>query len=183
MVDPPKYDIYTSTGSMWPPQQRLQSWGLNAISTRFDTTLQNNEMYVPLSYPSVATVEWKPSWRTNRRKTLSKSTLGSVSPIKALQMLTDGAQLVDVREDVEWEKGHAASATHIPMDSLSERLDEIDKAHPVVVCCRGGVRSARAANLLHQAGFDVSNLDGGMNAWVYDGLAITDQNGHAGTII
>ena len=114
---------------------------------------------------------------------MSKSTLGSVSPIKALQMLTNGAQLIDVREDLEWEKGHAAFATHIPLDSLAARLDEIDKEHPVVVCCRGGVRSARGANLLHQAGFDVSNLDGGMNAWVYDGLAITDQNGNVGTII
>ena len=114
---------------------------------------------------------------------MSKSTIESVSPIKAIQMLTHGAQLIDVREDEEWAKGHAASAIHIPLGSLSGRLDEIDKANPVVVCCRGGVRSARAANLLRLEGFDVSNLDGGMNAWVHNELGIIDQNGHAGTII
>ena len=57
-----------------------------------------------------------------------------------------GAKIIDVREDNEWEAGHAVGATHIPLGELPGRLDEIDPDEDNYVICRSGGRSARAAD-------------------------------------
>ena len=64
-----------------------------------------------------------------------------VSREEARKLLEDGAQLVDVRADHEWEAGRIAGARHLPLDALAERAGEIDRERPVVVYCRGGNRS------------------------------------------
>jgi len=63
--------------------------------------------------------------------------------------------LVDVREDDEWEAGHAENATHIPLGELAARVRELlpDASAPVVVCCRSGGRAARACGELSGMGY------------------------------
>ena len=61
-----------------------------------------------------------------------------VSRDEAQKLIGEGAQLVDVRADHEWEAGRIAGATHVPLAELAERTGEIDKDRPVVVYCRGG---------------------------------------------
>jgi len=68
-----------------------------------------------------------------------------VSREEARKLVGEGAQLVDVRADHEWEAGRIAGATHVPLPELPQRLGEIDKERPVVVYCRGGNRSSMAA--------------------------------------
>ncbi len=79
----------------------------------------------------------------------------------------DETVLLDCREDYEWEAGYISPSTHIPMDELPKRVDELDKARPVVVYCLHGIRSAEVATWLkHVQGFEkVSSLDGGIVAW------------------
>lgn len=74
--------------------------------------------------------------------------------------------LLDVRQPSEFESGHIKGATLIPLGALPDRLAEIPKDRPIVVYCRSGNRSARAAAFLKEQGYTkVENLSGGMNAW------------------
>lgn len=74
--------------------------------------------------------------------------------------------VLDVREPQEFEMGHIEGATLIPLGSLPEHLAEVPKDKPVVVVCRSGNRSGRAAAFLKEQGFtNIENLTGGMMAW------------------
>jgi adenylyltransferase/sulfurtransferase len=76
--------------------------------------------------------------------------------------------LLDVREPAEIEKAAIAGSLRIPLAELPERLGELEawRERPVVVHCKTGGRSARAARLLSERGFrDVANLTGGIEAW------------------
>ncbi|HEX5426804.1 MAG TPA: rhodanese-like domain-containing protein [Pedococcus sp.] len=78
----------------------------------------------------------------------------------------DDAVMVDVREQDEWDAGHAPGAVHIPLSDLPSRLGDLpDDSETLAIVCRSGGRSSRAAAWLTQQGFDVANVDGGMRAW------------------
>jgi rhodanese-related sulfurtransferase len=93
----------------------------------------------------------------------------------------DDAVLLDVREQDEWDAGHAPGAVHIPLGELPSRLDELPDpdAGTLAVACRGGGRSSRAVAWLTQQGFDVANLDGGMKAWESAGKQLVADSGSA----
>jgi rhodanese-related sulfurtransferase len=91
--------------------------------------------------------------------------------------VADDAYLLDVREQDEWDAGHAPGAHHIPMSSLMARLDEVP-AGAVVVMCRSGHRSGQVVNYLRTRGnADVVNLDGGIIDWVSAGRPIVAEDG------
>jgi len=94
----------------------------------------------------------------------------------------DRFQIVDVRYPNEWEAGHIDGAVHIPVDYLYERVGELDAGRPVVTVCLSGTRSAEAAKDLAGEGFEVQSLEGGMRAWVAQGLAIVATDGGPGRI-
>lgn len=74
--------------------------------------------------------------------------------------------LVDVRQDWEYEEFHLPGAKFIPLPELPERLGEIDQNNTTIVYCAVGGRSAAAAKLLAGQGFhDVYNMLGGITAW------------------
>lgn len=91
-------------------------------------------------------------------------------------------QVVDVRYPNEWEAGHIDGAVHIPRDDLDERSDELDRDRPVVTVCRSGQRSAEAASALADEGFHAQNLDGGLQAWAAQGLALVADDGRSGSL-
>jgi hydroxyacylglutathione hydrolase len=83
------------------------------------------------------------------------------------QSLARGAvTLIDVRNPNEWAEGHIATARHIPLGYLADRVDEIPQTKPIVLQCAAGARSAIAASLLRARGVEqVINLIGGMGEW------------------
>ncbi|NNG37016.1 rhodanese-like domain-containing protein [Nakamurella aerolata] len=93
--------------------------------------------------------------------------------------LPAGAALLDVREDDEWQAGHAPQAVHIPLPQLAERLDEVPEGDPVYVVCRSGGRSARATAFLNANGWDAVNVAGGMSAWAAAGRPLTADSADA----
>lgn len=97
-------------------------------------------------------------------------------PSVTAEAVADGAALVDVREDDEWQAGHAPGAQHIPLGQLTARLGELPEGELVIVCRSGG-RSARAVAWLNQNGFEALNLDGGMQAWDGAGRPMVSENG------
>jgi len=69
--------------------------------------------------------------------------------------------LLDVRTTLEYENGAIDGFINIPLDSLRDHLDEIDKSKPVYATCQIGLRGYIACRILSQNGFDVYNLSGG----------------------
>ncbi len=85
-------------------------------------------------------------------------------PVTALSTLPrDGSiVLLDTRTDAEYARGHAEGFdTHIPLDSLRERLHELEPSKPVYVMCQSGLRSYLACRILSQRGYDCYNVAGG----------------------
>jgi rhodanese-related sulfurtransferase len=97
---------------------------------------------------------------------------------EARRMVAAGAQLVDVRADHEWEAGHLAGASHIPLSELAERAAEIDRDRPVVLYCRGGNRSSMATAALEAGGYDAAKLSAGIVGWEEEGLPIEPEGGY-----
>jgi rhodanese-related sulfurtransferase len=101
-----------------------------------------------------------------------------LSPARVAELLREGAQGVDVREQYERDAGHIADTVHIELDQLSARAQELDGQRPIVFYCRSGSRSALAAQAFAAAGFEAHNLDGGLKAWLQQGLPIEPADGH-----
>ena len=81
-----------------------------------------------------------------------------VAPMQVDELTARGAQVIDVRTSAEFASGHAACSKNIPLDRLQDRLGQLDRKLPILVCCATGSRSAFAKNLLERAGFtDVHN--------------------------
>ncbi len=102
----------------------------------------------------------------------------TMSAEEARKLMVDGAQLVDVRADHEWEAGHVAGALHLPLDELAGRAAELDRERTVIVYCRGGNRCRMAAEALASAGFDAAPLAGGIRAWAEAGLPLEPEGGY-----
>jgi rhodanese-related sulfurtransferase len=101
-----------------------------------------------------------------------------LSPARVAELQRDGAQLIDVREPYEREAGRIPDdSAHIELDRLAADAESIDRGRPVVFYCRSGSRSAMAAEAFAAAGYDAHNLDGGLKAWVADGLPIEPEGG------
>jgi rhodanese-related sulfurtransferase len=101
-----------------------------------------------------------------------------LSPARVAELLTDGAQVIDVREPYEREAGRIPDdSAHIEMDRLGDEAGSVDRERPVVFYCRTGSRSLLAAQAFAAAGYDAHNLDGGLKAWVADGLPLEPTGG------
>ena len=90
--------------------------------------------------------------------------------------------LLDVREDDEWQRGHAPGAQHIPMGQVPSRLGEIDTDAKLFVVCQAGGRSQRVARYLAGNGYAPVNVSGGMLAWAAAGRPVITDDGGAGVI-
>lgn len=101
-----------------------------------------------------------------------------ISRAEAREMLANGAQLVDVRADHEWETGHLPGAVHIQLAELPERVAEVDKDRPVILYCRGGNRSSMATTALAEAGYDAAKLSEGAVGWEEEGLEFEPEGGY-----
>jgi rhodanese-related sulfurtransferase len=90
--------------------------------------------------------------------------------------------LLDVREDDEWQRGHAEGAIHIPMGQVPARMSEIDPNAQLFVVCHLGGRSMRVASYLTQNGYAPINVAGGMQAWADAGRPVITDGGGVGTV-
>jgi rhodanese-related sulfurtransferase len=116
--------------------------------------------------------EGPPSRSTDAPELAVKSGVSEMSPSEA-RPGTDAAysQFIDVRTPEEYSAGHAYRAVNIPLDTLSQNLDRIEKNEPVYLICATGRRSMQAAQMLSAAGYPrVINVAGGTAAWREAGL-------------
>lgn len=94
----------------------------------------------------------------------------------------DGVQVLDVREDGEWNEGHIEGSVHIPMDEVESRLSEVSAETSVVTVCRSGQRSGEVAEQLQGLGRNAENLEGGLQAWMDAGHHLVDSDGARGRV-
>jgi rhodanese-related sulfurtransferase len=101
-----------------------------------------------------------------------------VEPETVAGALRDGdVQLVDVREDGEWEAGRIGGARHVALGRVAAEAESLDRERPVVFYCRVGARSTMAADAFRRAGFDAYSLAGGILAWEERGLPLEPDDG------
>ena len=100
-----------------------------------------------------------------------------ITPEQAEALVRDGAQLIDVREDDEWEAGRIGGARHIVLGEVASQAPTIDQERPVVFYCRVGARSAMAADAFRKAGYEAYSLEGGLEAWAGEGRELEPEDG------
>lgn len=94
--------------------------------------------------------------------------VGKMKPFytRELPELPEGAFLLDVRSNGEFEQGHMPQAVNIPVDELRSRLAELPVGKPIYVYCQIGLRGYLAQRILMQNGFkETYNLSGGYTSW------------------
>ncbi|MDZ5712536.1 rhodanese-like domain-containing protein [Jeotgalibacillus haloalkalitolerans] len=92
------------------------------------------------------------------------SELNTITASEVQKKLEAGEELnlIDVRENDEVAEGMIPQATHIPMGDISMHLDELDQDKEYIVICRSGRRSENVGWFLHDHGYKVTNMTGGM---------------------
>jgi rhodanese-related sulfurtransferase len=111
---------------------------------------------------------------------LSKARSGgrSVGPTEAIQLMNQGAVLVDVRSKGEFDAGHIIDARHVPQEQVATAGDVLKrfKEKIVITCCDTGTKSAAVAKALQAQGFGkVVALRGGLQAWRADNLPLVKE--------
>jgi rhodanese-related sulfurtransferase len=85
------------------------------------------------------------------------------------------ALLIDVREDSEWEAGHARGAIHLGKGIIERDIEQQvpDKNASIILYCGGGFRSALSADTLQTMGYtNVVSMAGGWRAWQAEGAPV-----------
>jgi len=88
------------------------------------------------------------------------------SELNARLQRGDDIDLVDVREQFEWDIAHVDGARLVPLNTVASALGTFDKSREIAIYCKGGVRSKKAAAVLVENGFTkVLNVEGGILRW------------------
>lgn len=98
----------------------------------------------------------------------AKSRVREVTVGETLERVEAGAVLIDVREDNEWQVGHATDAIHLGRGVIERDIvGQIpNKDKEIILYCGGGYRSALAADMLQKMGYtNVFSMAGGWKAW------------------
>lgn len=75
-------------------------------------------------------------------------------------------QFIDVRTPSEYKNGHVKQFINIPLQSLKNQVNKLDKDKETIIICRSGNRSMKACRILKKEGFEnLTNVRGGMNMW------------------
>ena len=76
----------------------------------------------------------------------------------------ESLSILDVREVEEFEALHLEGARNFPLSQLADIYEQLDKDNLYYVICKSGMRSARACQFLAEQGYEVINVQGGMDA-------------------
>lgn len=106
---------------------------------------------------------------------MNTTQIKNIYPTTTAKLEKEGAILVDVREQNELDElsFDVKNVLHIPLSQFEERFNEIPKDQSLVMVCRSGARSLKAAYYLSNHGYEtVQNLDGGILKWASKGFPV-----------
>jgi rhodanese-related sulfurtransferase len=104
----------------------------------------------------------------------------AIGPMDAVRLMNQGALLLDVRTQAEFDSGHIRDARHLPQEQVAGAAETLKKYKDkvIVACCESGMRSGATARVLRTQGFTkVVNLRGGLQAWRADSLPLVKGDG------
>jgi rhodanese-related sulfurtransferase len=105
----------------------------------------------------------------------AKSRIREVSVDVAQARMKEGAKLIDVREDNEWDDAHSSGATHMGRGIIERDIVQAfpEKDAELILYCGGGYRSALATDMLQKMGYtNVFSMTGGWKAWKESGAPV-----------
>jgi hydroxyacylglutathione hydrolase len=110
------------------------------------------------------------SWRAEKRDV---NRIERVT-VEELRERGDEVEILDVREQKEWDAGHIPGSVHVPYHDIHSMPDGLDAAKPVAAICMSGQRSAVAASLLKRFGAEhaLHVVDGGVGTWKRAGYPV-----------
>lgn len=109
--------------------------------------------------------------------------MSDLSNVRDVHERLNDIQLVDCRENYEWEAGRIDGAIHIPVNAIMAGAGgDLDHDKPIAVICRSGNRSELATMMLQARGYDATNVEGGMEAWAQAGLPFEAPDGSRGRV-
>jgi glyoxylase-like metal-dependent hydrolase (beta-lactamase superfamily II) len=99
--------------------------------------------------------------------------LDTIPQIDVSELQSMDVEVLDVRRIGEYEAGHVPHAMNVPLDTLPERIDELDPSKAIAVICASGYRSSTATSILQRHEFrTLYNVVGGTSAWVAAGFSV-----------
>ncbi len=155
--------------------QPTPEWMLGVLQANYACAQDPRQAWIPIDAPACQLPVAVQGGGANQE---SMPTMPPEALHETLQAVQRGRPLVlDVREADEYTGplGHIDGSLLLPVAQLAERLAELAayQKTPIVTVCRSGKRSATAASILAQAGFDdVISLEGGMIAWNERGYTV-----------
>jgi len=99
--------------------------------------------------------------------------------VQDTQLSSLQAQLIDVRSPAEFASGHIPKAINIPLEEISQRLDDIESERPVVLICESGNRAGMAKQGHFANKANVAVLEGGTKGWREAGRKLVGASGSA----
>jgi rhodanese-related sulfurtransferase len=105
----------------------------------------------------------------------AKSRVREVTIEETRRRIDQGARLIDVREDREWEAGHARGAEHMGKGVIERDIEKAipDRNAELILYCGGGYRSALASDALQKMGYkNVASMIGGWHGWIDSGAPV-----------
>lgn len=105
----------------------------------------------------------------------AKTRINEVTVAETLDLMRNGAKLIDVREDNEWDAAHASGAVHLGRGIIERDIVKTfpEKDTELILYCGGGYRSALASDMLQKMGYtNIHSMAGGWKAWKEAGAPI-----------
>ncbi|QJC21634.1 rhodanese-like domain-containing protein [Arcanobacterium buesumense] len=93
-----------------------------------------------------------------------------ITTAQAMQEHADGVRIIDIRDIIEWNKGHIPTSEHIPQAKLMRPDSGLTTNERLILVCSNGVRSLSAAERMRRSGFDVTSVHGGLDSWKRSGF-------------
>lgn len=108
----------------------------------------------------------------------AKQNVYAIPPQKAVLFINhDNAQVIDIRPNEAFKKGHIIDAVSIPQTELNPQNKKLEKlrTRPLILVCSAGTESHKLAVQLLKKGYNIYSIAGGMRAWLNDQLPVVKE--------
>jgi rhodanese-related sulfurtransferase len=114
---------------------------------------------------------------------MSMASVPTVDLDEARRLVDDGAEIMDVRDQHEWDAGHCRHSVHVPMSEVSDSARFTTRTRTVICVSRTGRRASEAVRHLRTAGVDAVVLHGGLRAWIDAGCVLVTDDDSDGRLV